>query len=28
LAAGYFNSVHPLPEVYVCLLLYTCCRIH
>jgi hypothetical protein len=28
LAAGYFDSVHPLPEVYVCLLLYTCCRIH
>jgi hypothetical protein len=28
LAAGYFDSVHPLPEVYICLLLYTCCRIH
>jgi hypothetical protein len=28
LAVGYFDSVHPLPEVYVCLLLYTCCRIH
>jgi hypothetical protein len=28
LAAGYFDSMHPLPEVYVCLLLYTCCRIH
>jgi hypothetical protein len=27
LAAGYFNSVHPLPEVYICLLLYTCYRI-
>jgi hypothetical protein len=25
LAAGYFDSVHPLPEVYVYLLLYTCC---
>jgi hypothetical protein len=24
LAAGYFDSVHPLPEVYICLLLYTC----
>jgi hypothetical protein len=28
LAAGYFDSVHPLHEVYVCLLLFTCCRIH
>jgi hypothetical protein len=28
LAAGYFDSVHPLPEVYVCFLLFTCCRIH
>jgi hypothetical protein len=28
LAAGYFDSVHPLPEVYIYLLLYTCCRIH
>jgi hypothetical protein len=28
LAAGYFDSVHTLLEVYVCLLLYTCCRIH
>jgi hypothetical protein len=28
LAAGYFDSVHPLPEVYICLLLYICCRIH
>jgi hypothetical protein len=28
LAAGYFDSVHPLPEVYIRLLLYTCCRIH
>jgi hypothetical protein len=27
LAAGYFNSMHPLPEVYVCLLLFTYCRI-
>jgi hypothetical protein len=26
LAAGYFDSVHPLPEVYTCLLLYTCCQ--
>jgi hypothetical protein len=24
LAAGYFDSMHPLPEVYTCLLLYTC----
>jgi hypothetical protein len=28
LAAGYFDSVQPLPEVYICLFLYTCCRIH
>jgi hypothetical protein len=28
LAARYFDSVHPLPEVYVSLLLYTCCQIH
>jgi hypothetical protein len=28
LAAGYFDSVHPLAEVYICLFLYTCCRIH
>jgi hypothetical protein len=26
LAAGYFDSVHPLPEVCACLLLHTCCR--
>jgi hypothetical protein len=25
LAAGYFDSVHPLPEVCACLLLHTCC---
>jgi hypothetical protein len=25
LAAGYFDSVHPLPEVYVCLLLFIYC---
>jgi hypothetical protein len=28
LAASYFDSVHPLPEVYVCLLLFTYCQIH
>jgi hypothetical protein len=28
LAAGYFDSVHPLPEVHICLFLFTCCRIH
>jgi hypothetical protein len=28
LAANYFDSVHPLPEVCICFALYTCCRIH
>jgi hypothetical protein len=28
LAVSYFDSMHPLPEVYVCLLLYSYCRIH
>jgi hypothetical protein len=28
LADGYFDFVHHLPEVYIHLLLYTCCRIH
>jgi hypothetical protein len=27
LAAGYFDSVHPLPEVHICLFLFTCCQI-
>jgi hypothetical protein len=27
LTADYFDSVHPLPEVCICLLLFTCCRI-
>jgi hypothetical protein len=27
LAAGYFDSVHPLPEVHIYLFLFTCCRI-
>jgi hypothetical protein len=26
LAASYFDSVHPLPEVHICLFLSTCCR--
>jgi hypothetical protein len=25
LAANYFDSVHPLPEVCICFALYTCC---
>jgi hypothetical protein len=25
LAAGYFDSVHPLPEVHIRLFLFTCC---
>jgi hypothetical protein len=27
LVAGYFDSVHPLPEVHIRLFLCTCCRI-
>jgi hypothetical protein len=27
LAAGYFDSVHPLPEVHICLFSFTCCQI-